>query len=251
MKKLHILIYIIISCLSGILQAQVGIGTVTPDPSSILDITANDKGLLIPRVSIDNITNTMLDGLNIAPEGLFVWNTNAATLGGSGIGFYVFTGSVWEKLVTTSNTSSIIFKASNSTNLSLPTGTLSTLILDTASVNVGGGVYNTTTGVYIIPEDGTYEISFEVNTTFSPVNTNLLLNCRLYLNGTHLVTKIRQQENNVSSAFGLTFSFSFVEEFQQSDEINLAVFPFGSNGISYFGGLNTAGRGTYLLIKKL
>ncbi|MFA5783028.1 MAG: hypothetical protein WC868_12250 [Bacteroidales bacterium] len=32
-------------------QDNVGIGTVTPDPSSILDLSANDKGLLIPRLT--------------------------------------------------------------------------------------------------------------------------------------------------------------------------------------------------------
>lgn len=251
MKRLHTLFYIIISCFCNILQAQVGIGTVTPNPSSILDITAIDKGILIPRVSLNNVNNNMLDGLNIATEGLLLWNTNAATLGGNGIGFYFFNGSVWEKLATTSINNTVVFKAINSTGLSLPTGTLSTLTLDTASINTGGGSYDTTTGIYTIPADGVYEINFEVNTTFSSVNTNHLLNCRLYLNGTHFVTKIRQQENNVTRSFGLTYSFSFVEELQMNDEINLAIFPLGSNSASYFGGLNTGGRGTYLLIKKI
>ena len=37
--------------------AQVGIGTTTPDPSAIMDITATDKGLLIPRVLLDDVNN--------------------------------------------------------------------------------------------------------------------------------------------------------------------------------------------------
>jgi microcystin-dependent protein len=35
----------------GIVHAQVGFGNPVPDPSSILDLTANDKGFLIPRMS--------------------------------------------------------------------------------------------------------------------------------------------------------------------------------------------------------
>ena len=82
------------------LNAQVGIGTVLPDDSSILDITAVDKGILVPRVSLANVTTTMLDGINTAATGLLIWNTNIATTGGDGIGFYVFTGAFWEKIST-------------------------------------------------------------------------------------------------------------------------------------------------------
>ncbi len=80
--------------------AQVGIGTTTPDPSAIMDITAIDKGLLIPRVLLDDVNNDMIDGTNPVADGMLIWNTNAATTGGSGIGFYVFTGAVWERLNT-------------------------------------------------------------------------------------------------------------------------------------------------------
>ena len=36
--------------------AQVGVGTTTPDASSILDITAADKGVLVPRVSLTDVS---------------------------------------------------------------------------------------------------------------------------------------------------------------------------------------------------
>ena len=42
------------------LEAQIGIGTTTPDPSAIVDISSTEGGLLIPRLSqieIDNISN--------------------------------------------------------------------------------------------------------------------------------------------------------------------------------------------------
>ena len=38
-------------------QDNVGIGTITPDPSALLEIQALDKGLLIPRTDTLAITN--------------------------------------------------------------------------------------------------------------------------------------------------------------------------------------------------
>lgn len=95
---------IIIVLLATPLIAQVGIGTVTPDPSSVFDISATDKGMLVPRVALNDVTNMMIDGTNTAADGLLIWNTNATTIGGSGIGFYVFNGSIWERLSTQNTT---------------------------------------------------------------------------------------------------------------------------------------------------
>jgi hypothetical protein len=84
--------------------AQVGIGTVVPDASSVLDISASDKGILIPQISLGDVTDTMLDGANTAATGLLIYNTNAAVTGGTGVGYYYFNGSSWERLLTTATT---------------------------------------------------------------------------------------------------------------------------------------------------
>lgn len=84
------------------LFGQVGIGTVTPDPSSQLDISATDKGVLIPRVSLPDVSSAMLDGVNPAAIGLLIYNTNALTTGGSGTGYYYYNGLMWERLTTSS-----------------------------------------------------------------------------------------------------------------------------------------------------
>jgi hypothetical protein len=69
-------------------HSQVGIGTTNPDASSVLDISSTDKGILVPRVSLSNVTNTMIDGTNTAATGLLIYNTNASVTGGNGVGFY-------------------------------------------------------------------------------------------------------------------------------------------------------------------
>ncbi|NNM23734.1 MAG: hypothetical protein HKO54_09270 [Flavobacteriaceae bacterium] len=80
--------------------SQVGIGTVTPNPSSVLEVSASDKGILIPKLALGNSSDTTLDGVNLAATGLLIYNTNASTTGGSGVGYYYFNGSSWERLVT-------------------------------------------------------------------------------------------------------------------------------------------------------
>ena len=89
---------LILSLFSLSLTAQVGIGTTSPDPSSILDITATDQGVLVPRVSLNDVTNTSINGTDLNATGLLIWNTNATVTGGNGEGFYYYNGTVWQKL---------------------------------------------------------------------------------------------------------------------------------------------------------
>lgn len=71
------------------IQAQVGINTTTPDASSMLDINATDKGLLIPRVSIPNLNAAA--PVTAPATSLLVYNTNVTT----GTGFYYWDGTKW------------------------------------------------------------------------------------------------------------------------------------------------------------
>jgi hypothetical protein len=71
------------------IHAQVGINTTTPDASSMLDISATDKGLLIPRVSIPNLNSAA--PITAPAISLLVYNTNGAT----GTGFYYWDGIKW------------------------------------------------------------------------------------------------------------------------------------------------------------
>ncbi|MET0759915.1 MAG: hypothetical protein ABWZ56_05815 [Flavobacterium sp.] len=74
------------------LFSQVGINTITPDASSMLDVTANDKGILIPRISIPNLSAAA--PVTSPATSLLVYNTNVTT----GIGFHYWNGSIWTPL---------------------------------------------------------------------------------------------------------------------------------------------------------
>jgi hypothetical protein len=92
MKKLLFLFF-----LSNIMFSQVGIGTTTPDASSSLDIDSTDSGLLIPRVSLIDVSDST-NPINAPSTSLLVYNTNIALTGGNGVGYYYWNGIIWVKL---------------------------------------------------------------------------------------------------------------------------------------------------------
>lgn len=75
--------------------SQVGIGTLTPSESSQLEITSNNKGVLIPRVNIDDLNTTAPITSQVVEESLLVYNTNTV----SGKGFYYWAENKWNRLV--------------------------------------------------------------------------------------------------------------------------------------------------------
>ncbi|NDP27478.1 MAG: hypothetical protein GZ087_08650 [Flavobacterium sp.] len=70
------------------ISAQVGIGTVTPDPSSILDITSTTQGMLAPR-----LTTAQRLAIATPANGLMVFDTDVKTFY-----YYSSTSSVWIKM---------------------------------------------------------------------------------------------------------------------------------------------------------
>lgn len=85
MKKIASLTLFVLSLIS--VEAQIGIGTHTPDASAELDITSTTRGLLVPRM-------TAFERALIASpsEGLLVYQTDANA------GFYFYKGGVWTTL---------------------------------------------------------------------------------------------------------------------------------------------------------
>ncbi|MDO7877808.1 hypothetical protein Q5H93_23935 [Hymenobacter sp. ASUV-10] len=68
-------------------SAQVGLGNPTPNPKAALDITATDKGLLIPR-----LTEAQRLAITSPPQGLIVYQTDGTASGGAQTGFWYYAG---------------------------------------------------------------------------------------------------------------------------------------------------------------
>ncbi len=100
MTKLLIALFTVLIPFS-VLRAQMKIGdnSTTINSNSILELETINKGLVMPRVALTNVTspsplsNTLLTGT-------VVYNTNSVITGGSGTGIYLWTGTNWTLLTT-------------------------------------------------------------------------------------------------------------------------------------------------------
>jgi hypothetical protein len=76
-------------------QSQVGIGTKTPNASAQLEVVADNKGILIPRVSLTSTTDTVtITNGNV--NSLLVFAT--ATIGDITPGYYYWYVDRWYRL---------------------------------------------------------------------------------------------------------------------------------------------------------
>jgi hypothetical protein len=66
---------------------NVGIGTPTPNAKAALDISATDKGLLVPR-----LTAAQRTAITSPPQGLMVYQTDGTASGGTQTGFWYYAG---------------------------------------------------------------------------------------------------------------------------------------------------------------
>jgi uncharacterized protein (TIGR02145 family) len=88
-KGLIITLGLIALLLSNV-NAQIGIGTNTPDASAALDITSTNKGVLLPRM-----TGTQRDLISTPVQGLMIFCTNCGNNGE----LQVYNGSAWTNSV--------------------------------------------------------------------------------------------------------------------------------------------------------
>ncbi|SHG51030.1 hypothetical protein SAMN05444483_11441 [Salegentibacter echinorum] len=102
MKKLLLILFIFIGFYGN---AQVGIGTDMPNPSSQLEIVANDRGVLIPQVPLSGLTDkTTITNGNV--ESLLVFNTS--TTNNIVPGYYYWYNGSWKRIASSDNTNTNI-----------------------------------------------------------------------------------------------------------------------------------------------
>ena len=126
-QKILLLILSIMITLSA--SAQVGINTPTPHSSAALDVTSDNKGLLIPRVALAS-------AIGAPAEGLMVYQTTAPK------GFYYFNGTGWT-LIGSDN----LGNHTATTNLNMASQDIIAVdSIGAAKAKIGPNTYPTTTG---------------------------------------------------------------------------------------------------------
>lgn len=162
--------------------AQVGIGTTSPNTSSIVDITSTNSGLLIPRVALTSISD--ITTIVSPATSLLIYNSGFAPNG-----YYYWNGTVWVQLAVGSNTdwsitgnsgtnpgtnffgttddSDIVFKRNNIRagfigNPNTAGGNKNTS-LGANSLNAAGtGIRNTAIGSNVMPSNTTGQLNVSI-----------------------------------------------------------------------------------------
>lgn len=117
-------IFLIISLICFVGNAQTGIGTTSPNASAKLEVAATDKGFLPPRVALTASNSfTPITGTAASAAGLLVYNTATAGSAPNNVvpGYYYWNGSTWIQisggLVIESRTSSFNLSAADNNKL--------------------------------------------------------------------------------------------------------------------------------------
>jgi hypothetical protein len=173
-------------------SGKVGIGTVQPAASSVLDITATDKGVLLPRVALTSSTDVVT--IAAPANGLIVYNTGTAGL--SYIGYVFWNGSEWRSIPSSTliapslsqiNCGSAFLTPSTYTSGVSYAGTLAVPYSDGNGGNYTGGTTTTVNGLTFKLNPGTLAIGngylyFSVTgtpTVSSPTESNININSTL------------------------------------------------------------------------
>ncbi|QJP34228.1 tail fiber domain-containing protein [Nonlabens sp. Ci31] len=195
---------------STTLFAQIGIGTSNPSSSAILEVTTStrDKGILIPRVAIEDL-NTQAPITGNMEESLLVYNTDMA----SGKGFYYWNGMIWQPL-TSNNTSNGVDPSS----FWKTTGNSST----TAGTNTGEDFLGTLDDQDLVIATNTQErmrVKTNGNIGIGENNATQLLHISTAVNGQGIkiqrgsdnfeITQSNTNLNSNASNNNGTFSYSF------------------------------------------
>jgi len=125
----------------GAAQAQsVGIGTTTPDAKAALDVSATNKGLLVPR-----LTAAQRAAIASPPDGLMVFQTDGTT------GFWYYFGGAWTNIPNASTAGDNLGNHTATQNLNLGSnllvgngGSSGLSISSTGQVGVGTAAPNAT-----------------------------------------------------------------------------------------------------------
>ncbi|WP_152558146.1 hypothetical protein [Altibacter lentus] len=229
-----------------ILTAQVGIGTTAPDPSSALDITATDKGILTPRM-----TTAQRNSIANPANGLMIYNTDSD-----------------EFQYNSNNSSTPAWRALSliSTSATAPGSSLkysntdiTTNINQASVINLpvfGNSLWNDDTGLYVvsgnqltITQAGRYEFIINASIANNTATDRNAPEMRLYINGTaagaYASTGYMRSANNHEQS---SLHLREVLELNANDIVTVGIGRAGNSGSVL---LRSTGSTTFYVEKKL
>lgn len=173
MKRNLIILAAFILASTMFAQAQVGIGTTTPNASAALDVQSTTKGILLPRM-----TGAQRIAIAAPADGLIVYQTDAVA------GLWMHILGAWIRLTSTTDLINNSFGSSTGF-ASNTTGSVIAVVLGGTNVplpsdqSLGSNItVDGTNTTFTVAQTGRYRISYGINTTAA-----LLVSSRLMING--------------------------------------------------------------------
>ncbi len=212
-------------------SGKVGIGTITPNSSSLLEIKSTTKGLLIPRM-----TQTQRDAIASPAKGLLIYQTDHNP------GIYSFNGTNWGSASYWKQSSTgLLFY--NDGNVGIGLGN------PHAKLQVTGGNYIALTsgGYEIIGDTNSYNLVFDnyqIQTRYNGTYTSLNINP---FGGTTYVGNSSHSTYGLigyGSEYGLT-GYSYDDGFTAVQGTNFGSGGFGVAGHGYYGAYGYSANGGY------
>ena len=169
-RSLIILAVLCLTITTHHVQAQVGIGTTTPNASSALEVQSTTKGILVSRMTAAQKT-----AIASPAEGLMVYQTDAP------IGLWMYISGAWVRLTTANDLlgASSGF-AANTTGAVIPVVLGGTSVPLPSAQNLGSNITpNGANTIFTVAAAGRYRIAYGLN-----FSTTFLVSSRLVINGT-------------------------------------------------------------------
>src|SRR5690606_24556191 len=201
---------------------QVGIGTLTPNQSTQLDVVSQNKGILIPRVELQNISDTTtISNGNI--NSLLVFNTNTTTE--LLPGYYYWLDNRWMRIT---NAEDVIALDTNTKNISLEVSNNALVLTDsdgnTVSVPISEIVSQETVTTLVNNGDGTYTYTNEAGATVTiDVPADVINNFEEIVNNTEVLNQLVENLTNTTVGRNVSYdgdTFTYIDENGTSQTIN-------------------------------
>jgi hypothetical protein len=159
--------------ISFLANAQICVGTTSPNASAILDVSSTTKGVLLPSVNLTSATMDLdANGTTTQPVGLLVYNAGSALTKG----FYYWSGSEWVPISSAATAKNIYCNNTNPNSASIFDDVLPATIHSSTFVQNQNYTYYGTDGSCWIWNGSTYitytpTVNLNVGQTWSVYRT--------------------------------------------------------------------------------
>src|SRR5690554_1440077 len=200
--------------------SQVGIGTLTPNASSQLDVVSNDKGALLPRVSLSSTTDsTTISNGNV--NSLLVFNTN--TENDIKPGYYYWFEDKWMRVMNEDDVTQFDHNTTNS-SLTVINGNLVLFDSDGNEVSIPLSEINIPSTL-IQNQDGTYTFTNELGeTVIIDATDNVINNFENIVNNTNVLNELIEVLGDTYVSGNVNYdgnSFTYIDQAGNTQVVNI------------------------------